>query len=136
MKVGKYKKFSRKSGIAKIQHAGEEWFVVYSDYIIDLCELGKVVGKGKTELEAMKNAIVNLSDNLVKMSNEIDDFKDNLKKLKICNDPLNFNKKPIIPVEGWETKYIDGVCHYVNNGEYYNADLGFDENGNVVAFLA
>ena len=111
--------------MAKLNHEGEVMIVAYADYMESAGDWGTIVGKGKTENEALRNALVNMCKNLEKLSNEIEDFRENLSKLMISSDPLNFDENPIIPIEGENRKqdYETGNVEFTPSGTFHNADL-------------
>jgi hypothetical protein len=121
MKTGKYKKFNRYCGLAKIEHEKEDWFVIYSStFPSDECELGECVGKGKNENEAMIQAIKTLTKKLKKAETEYQ------KIIKCCNS-LFYNDRPIgkeiiLPISS-PTSYLE------NTDENCNAVIMIDENG-------
>lgn len=134
MKKGKYKRFNAYCGIAKVEHEGEEFYVVYSDYMKDSLDLGELFGKGKTKEEALENAVVNL--------NKL--FRLSCKKIEKINKILNkqhdgieleylhgtlFDKEPIIPIENWRSEMDceNGTGKIVYTGEFHNADVMISE---------
>ncbi len=119
MKLGEYKRLSNLCGIAKMEVDDNEMIIAYANYMDSPGEFGVVVGKGKTELEALRMAFINLSKNIEKISSEIFEFNENLDKLKMGDNPLNFDENPIIPIEGWEI--IENTV--IDNGKFYNAEL-------------
>ncbi len=132
MKNKKYKRFSAYCGVAKVFHEEEEIYVAYSDYMKCLKQdLGVVVGKGKTEIEALRMALVNLTKNIKKMSDEFDRFEEKLKKLKISSGPLNFDDNPIIPIESLDHKFVNDDVHYFPSGRYYNASVIVNSNDEI-----
>lgn len=124
MQLGEREDFSNLCGIAKVEHEGEEIFVAFADYMEFDC-YGTVVGKGYTEIEALRMAFVNMCKNLEKLSNEFEDFKQKLDKLHLSKDPLNFDEEPIISIEGCNDYWDQEINQYVikNTGKFYNADL-------------
>ena len=129
MKLNEIIKLSSLCGLAKLDHEGEVLVVAYADYMESTYEYGTIVGKGKNENEALRHAIVNLTRNLEKLSNEIEEFRENMNKLMVCSDPLNFDENPIISIEGSDIidDYQNSIMYDKPNGKFHNADLFFYE---------
>ncbi len=125
MQLGEREDFSNLCGIAKVEHEGEEIFVAFADYFDFSGEYGTIVGKGKSENDALKMALVKMCENLEKLSNEIEQFRDMIDKLKITSDPLNFDENPIIAIESDDIKYFTETNEYEikPSGKFVNADL-------------
>tara|TARA_R110000868_G_scaffold136519_4_gene349512 strand:+ start:1341 stop:1742 length:402 start_codon:yes stop_codon:yes gene_type:complete len=121
MKLGQFKRFSKLCGIGKVKYKGEEFFVAFSDYMISEHSLGCAVGKGKTENEALRMALVNLSANNKKMCDEFEKINHKIRQLTICSNPLDFDKKPVFAVEDMD--YDQEKKEYIHTGVFYNADV-------------
>jgi seryl-tRNA synthetase len=140
----KLKRFDERTGIAKIEENGEEWFVVYaylfteffSDYKSGR-ELGQVIGKGKTNEAAMIDAIVNLTKQLVRTSNSFKEIEEKIKELT-CNLPCNRIEEPILPLKLETTRWNEekGYHEFVETDTIVNADIGLDEKGNPFAYIS
>lgn len=138
MNVGDYKKFDKYCGIARVQdeETEEQWFVCYSlcDELIFAGELGECIGKGKSELDAMKDAIKNLSK-MCRQSVNINTAKrcviNALKEHKGL--PLGKDELLIFPVEDWVWNSAEDRMDA--SGEYRNANIKIID-GKAVAGLA
>ena len=131
-------KFSNRSGIVKMEHEGEELFVVYGhidNFRLENRELGEAIAKGETYEEAMKNAVKNLIERISKLDKK--NYELNRKIEFLIHD---FNKDKdndvIIGVRGIKQVWNEVIdeCEYVESDEVYNATIGFDEDGKPEAW--
>jgi len=139
MKKGKYKKFNNRSGIAKIEHDSEgECYVVYgniSKIQEDKEELGEVLGKGKTEEEAMENAIICLVDLILNTANKFDEVKSWILSSKSGFEKGILPKNQIVLPVAAEEYIYDSEGFYSgtsknNQGKVENARV-YDRGGEV-----
>lgn len=138
MKTGEFKKFNKTCGIAKIFHEDEIFFVAYADYMDFDFELGTIVGKGKSETEALRMALINLTKKIGEATRQMDRLENFFKKLSFIQHPLDFDDEPIVAIEGWEEKidYENNTREIIDSGKYHNATLKVDSDGCAFAGLS
>ncbi len=132
-------RFDERTGIVKLEHKNEEWFVVYCQFF-DLPrlydeELGIAIAKGKTSHEALSKAVIKLTKKIIDIQNSIDDFREQIESLS-RNLPRERDDEIIIAEKDLNCRWNDELQH----NEYYegkeiNADIGIDKDGNVFSFV-
>lgn len=137
MQIGEFKNFYEYLGVAKILHQEseknkkEEWYVVYADIFFDenylQGQLGDVIGKGKTETDSLKDAIINLTLVIKKRQDFYEKIKESLNHF---TEDGYLDDEVILPIARSEFQLEKDGTYYNKEGEEkVNATIYETENG-------
>lgn len=132
MKIGEFERFNPYCGIAKVQQEnGEEWFVVYGDYISTDHELGSVIGKGKTREEALIDGFRNYNKFIRRMELKIENFSHSLQGISFDNEFSKTTKGPVLAIE--VNDFNPKTNNFDGKKKTYNANVRIDSD--KIAYL-
>ncbi len=134
-------RFNQRTGIVKLKHNEEEYFVVYCNFFDDPLsfdhELGTAISKGKTADEAFSKAIIKLTKNIVELERNMELITEKINKI-IRNSSSERDDEIVIGEKFMETRWNEELQmqEYYESEEVVNASIGINEKGQVFSFIA